>query len=316
MNLAPLYEFTKFGLELLKRMIVQWYFTAISVMACVVLVIAYAHRAGPQYTTIMKVIPAEMLHTGGTEPTGAAKVLGLSLGSSSSPRMTLYLELLQSPAVAQALMNKYHLEKTLFGSSLDPKTGEWIDSYARRKQAFIYRLFGLQLPRRPTAQDVAGAINGMLLLDHDSNGFSTISCTSSDPKICSKILPMVHEEAQSILKAMEFDQANAISKYLSQELPQVPQLEAREAMGQQLASAQREIALASMKGDSIAAVLEKPLVPNLPTFPNPSLMLSLAYVMGAVFGAAISWFAWGLSLGSLQNWLRSRIAYFRFKVHT
>ncbi len=70
-------------------------------------------------------------------------------------------------------------------------------------------------------------------------------------------------------------------------------------MASMLAAAQREIALSSVNQPTIAAILEQPQVPSLPTFPDPRSIITVAIVIGIILGAAITWFTWSLSLEGL-----------------
>lgn len=299
MDLTPVVELTKWGLELARRMFLRWYITVFVIFVCVVLAIGYARRQGPQYTVTMKVIPAELLQSSsggssaGSALSGASSLLGINLGGGGNVRMSLYLDLLQSPAVAQLLVDKYHLDKILFKGAVDPKTNHWKESFARKRQQFLYGLFGLSLPEGPSVQDVAATINGMLVINGDSGGAATkVDCVSGSPKLCRDVLLLVDHGAQTILNKMATDQATSISKYLSAQIPQVRGVEAREAMASMLAAAQREIALSSVNQPTVAAILEQPRIPSLPTFPDPRSIITLAIMVGIVFGAAITWFTW------------------------
>lgn len=321
MDLRPVKELTGFGIELVRRMILRWYITVMVVSVCMIGGIGYARHHGIQYITTMTVIPADLLRPSssgsGSAIGGAASLFGVSLGGGTNPRMQLYLELLQSPVVAQALIDKYHYDRTLFKGAIDPATGKWKDSFARRKEAFYYRLFGLTLPDRPTVQDVAGAINGMLVLDPASDGPGTkVDCVSSSPDRCRDLLVKVNQEAQAILNRMSFNRASSLSKYLAAELPNMRDLTVRDAMANMLASAQRDIALSSLNQSNIAAVLEPPMTSNLPDFPQPHLVFSLSFMLGIALGAILTWFSWGYRWGQVFELARNQIRGLGFRRQT
>lgn len=314
MNLRPVYELTRVAIEIARRMIIRWYITAATVLVAIMAVIYYARHEGAQYVTTMKVVPAEMMRDEST-PTasstlgGAASLFGISLGGGSGGRIGLYLDLLQSPAVAQGLIDHEHFDKTFFQGAVDPKTGEFLPSFQRKRTALIYRLFGLRLPNRPSVQDLAGYLQGAILINHDAVNPNIIilKCRSGDPAFCPKFLLMVHRETQTILNSMTLDAAKTLAAYLTQTLPNVSSIEARAAMTAALANAEKDIAFASTNQPNVAAVLEGPVEPTSPVFPNPPEMLTLAVILGILAGGVVTWFTWGLRFETVWSETNARI---------
>jgi hypothetical protein len=254
----------------------------------------------------MKVIPADAITGGGGNAPTSASFLGVTLGSSNlSGKMGLYLALLQSPVVAQALIDHYHYDKQVFGSAVDPRTGKWKTSIYSRRDAFLYHLFGIDPPDRPSVQDLSSNINSRITLDQDKDvgtGATVISCRSSEPKSCSKLLLMLDKEAQAVINKMSLDQSRQLSNYLIQKMQTVPEVEARAALAAMLANTQRGIAIASLNEHSVAAILEGPTVSETPTYPNPQVILSLAFLIGLVLSGMITWFTWNIRLSTIGSW--------------
>jgi hypothetical protein len=311
MNLHPVYELTKVAIEIARRMVVRWYITLAAVVVSIVVVIGYARHVGPQYETTMKVIPAELVRDQSATSSsigGAASLFGLSLGGGGSARLGLYLDLLQSPDVAQALIAKHHLDKTLFAGAIDPKTGAWLPTARRSREAFLDGLFGVAPPDRPTVQDLAGFLNGVILINvgKDPN-IVEIKCRSPRRDFCASFLLMVHEATQGILNAAAFNAAKSLAAYLTQALPNVTSIDARAAMATALTNALKDMALASSNQPTVAAILEHPVDPVVPVFPNPDALLALAIFFGIIVGGFVTWFTWGLAVDRLWVEANDRI---------
>jgi hypothetical protein len=291
-------------------MIVRWYVTLACVVVCLAGVVYFARSKPPVYLTTMKVIPASAISGAGGG--GGTSILGISIGGSGvSGKMALYLALLQSPTVARVLIDKYHYDKILYEGAIDTKTGKWKPTYERNRDAFLDHLFGIQAPDRPSVRDISGAINSMITLSTDTDkatgadtGAILVTCRSSERIRCSQL--------QALLNKMSLEQTKKISEYLTREMPNVSEVEARTAMATLLANTQRDIALSSLAEHSVATILEGPSAAELPTFPNPQTMLFMGFVLGLVLGGAITWFTWGLRLGDISELLSaSRHHHFR-----
>lgn len=319
-DLHPVSELTRWTFELARRMVLRWYITVFVVICCLVASIAVGRKEGPVYITTMKVIPADAIRGDGGNTTANASFLGVSLGNSNTGgKMGLYLALLQSPVVAQALIDHYHYDKQVFGSAVDPRTGKWKSSLYSRRNAFLYHLFGIEPPDRPSVSDLSGYINSMITLDQDKDlntGATVINCRSNETKTCPKLLLMLDREAQSIINQMSLDQSRELSNYLIQEMARVPEVEARAALAAMLANTQREIALSSLNGHNIAAILEGPMTSASPIFPNPQTMLSLAFMMGLILGGVITWFTWGFRFSQIHDWAEGRIRDWNYRAET
>lgn len=315
MNLRPVYELTRVAIEFVRRMVVRWYITAATVLLAILAVIYYARHEGPQYVTIMKVVPAEMIRdssapTASSSLGGAASLLGFSIGGGSGGgRIGLYLDLLQSPEVAQALIAHDHFDQKLYEGAIDPATGKWLPSFQRKRTALIYRLFGLRMSDHPSVQDLAGFLQGAILINHDAVNPSIIilKCRSGNPAFCPRFLLMVHRETQAILNSMTLNAAKTLAAYLTQTLPSVTSIEAREAMTAALANAIKDVAFASTNQPNVAAILEEPVEPTEPAFPNPPAMLTLAVLLGLVAGGVVTWYTWGLRFQTVWSETNARI---------
>jgi hypothetical protein len=319
-DLHPVSELTRWTFELARRMVIRWYITLIIVACCLIASVAIGRKEGPVYITTMKVIPASAVRGDGGGVASNASFLGVSLGSSNAGgKMGLYLALLQSPVVAQALIDHYHYDKEVFGSAVDPRTGRWKPSFYSRRNDFLYHLFGITPPDRPSVTDLSGSINSMITLDQDKDpntGATVISCRSNETKTCPKLLVMLDREAQSVINQMSLDQSRQLSTYLIQEMSRVPEVEARAALAAMLANTQREIALSSLNRHNVAAILEGPTTSASPVFPNPQTMLSLAFIMGLILSGIVTWFTWSIRFSHIQDLIGGRIRDWNYRAET
>lgn len=291
MDVTPAFELTRFGFELARRMVARWHITITAIVICVGGAISIARIQGPRFVSTMKVVAADTVYGGGN---GSVSILGINLGRAGSSRMQLYHDLLQSPTLARVMANKYHLDRKIFAGSVDPATGKWKSTFEQERKAFLFYLFGLTPSQRPTIEDLARTINGMIHLEGDSDSNTlTMSCVSaSRDTTCPDLLKTLNHETQAIMNKMILDRARSLSEYLQQQIPKATTLEVRQALVSMLVDAQQQIATASMDQNNVTAVIQEPLVPAEATSPDPSFILSVSFLFGIMAGAAVTWLTW------------------------
>jgi hypothetical protein len=308
--MQPVYELFKGCIELARRMLIRWYVPVLTILISLLLAVSYTKRIGLRYTTVMSVMPAEMSRVGGNEINTPQSVLGIVIGGANPARMNLYLALLQSKTVARVLVDQDHIEKLLYRGALTD-SGDWIETAASRRQRALYDLFGISLPKRPTIDDVDGTLKGLMLIK-PSGVVTQISCTSSRPELCREVLLLAHQAAEATLNKLVLAQAERASEYLRNSLRSVPEIEVRTALATVLADAQRQIAMSSVGQPVGATILEQPIDPMTPSFPQPIEILTIAFLFGLVTGGAITWFTWefrfNVFLGRSRRGMHNRAA--------
>ena len=282
--------------ECLRRMLSRWYLVLLSLIVAVAIAGYQISRSSPVYTSTMIVVEADRSRpslAGALSNAAGSNLVGLALGGGAASGLADYLQLLQSATVAQALITKHQYDRVLLAGQIDPATGKWLPTRARRISQFFYDMIGVTMPDTPTLGDVRGIIDGMLVFNPAANQtVVTITCNSSRQTLCPELMLLVHQEAEAQLNKMSLDQARNMSSYFERILPTINQIEIRLAITQILADVQKQIATAVLGQPNAAVILDPPIVPPLPSAPQPRVLLALAIYAGIAIGGVLAWTAY------------------------
>jgi hypothetical protein len=274
----------------------RWYVIAVCVILCVAFVVAKARLSAPQYVISMVVTAPESGSSGlsgALSALSASTGLGLSGSMGRASQFESYLALLQSANVSQELMHDPHIMKLLFGSAVNPVTGEWKDSFSRHRNNMIFAAFGIHRSPKPTVDDVHSVLNVMLVINVApmNRNMATITCTSSNPYKCRELLLAADHAAQARLDAIAQENAQRMTVYLESILSKVNEVTLRQALTNVMASTEVQAVMSSVSEQQRAVVLDAPIVPSTPAYPKPMVLISLAILMGLVLGGSLTWFA-------------------------
>ena len=283
--------------EIIKRMMRHFAVVIVSVAACLLLVVLYANLAGERFTTTMIVAPVsvEEPSSNNNSALGQSAIARLGfggLGGSDPTLLASYVHLIQSQTVAQAIMQKPGGMQILFGpDQIDPASGLWRMTQRRALKRALMSLFGVEPPQKPTVDDGWTTLQSSIVVDQDSvTNLLTLTCISSIPARCATLLLAAHQEAEKRLNNLRLNRQLAQRNYIEKELPNVPELEVRQALISSLATAEQNI-VSSQLGQTVAAsVIEPPILSQVPTFPKPLALSAFAVAFGLLLGGAFSWY--------------------------
>lgn len=299
--MEPLINALETARELVRRAVSEWVIFLCVFVLSIGVGIGLSLAVGQKFTSSMTItaISADQSMLAGLS--SAANLL--SSGSVSSlassvlnPTSALdnYQSLLQSDIVAEALARDHGMDRRMF-DGVDPKTGLWKKTTRRRLKEFMYGLFGITLPDKPTVGDITARLNQLIVVTQSSQDQNTIdvSCTSDDPFLCKDLLEADHQEVEKRLNALELDQAKRTARYVTETIPNIQIAEVREALIAVLAAAEKRIAVTALNQPVAGIMLDPPMVPTVPSFPRPALIISIAVLFGLIAASFVVWVVGG-----------------------
>jgi hypothetical protein len=286
-------EFLRTLLQVLQQMVRRWHIVGASMAACVTLVILFAFSRSPQYQTAMVVAPAASNSSNMSSALGSVGgglLGGLIGGVGQTSQFDHYVLLLQSQSISAELMKNQRIMSLLFNKATDTRTGTFKVSLKRRIKAGLYAIFGLALPGKPTMEDVRLQLNNVLVVDEDplDKTKATVTCTMAYPDSCRELLLTLHKLAQDRLDKIALDNARHTIATGKDLLAGVSELSLHQALATLMDSAQIQMAMTDI-GQNRTVILDAPFAAQMPSFPKPILLISLALFAGLLLGGLIAW---------------------------
>jgi uncharacterized protein involved in exopolysaccharide biosynthesis len=277
----------------------RWYVVLATMIIVVLGGVGFARLAQPQYSSSMIIVPAQtnqLSGLGGARSaqlasfTSSLSAFGLG-GLGAQQQFLTYIEVLQSPSVAAAVLADPQMLSELYEGATDPKTGQFV----RRPGAMstsLYGLFKLAPPTAPSLDDVQHKLNITIIVNTSSENpnIATIVCTAHNPYFCPKFLHFVDSAAQTQLSAVTLNDAQRMVGYINAQLPQVQQQEVRDALSDLLTSAIKQVAVSQLHQSQGAVIVSQPFASDQPSFPKPRFIIQVTIMLGLVLGVFLAWF--------------------------
>ncbi|MFZ1989597.1 MAG: hypothetical protein WAW96_07465 [Alphaproteobacteria bacterium] len=178
--------------------------------------VVYAHFVPANYPVQMTVTAAR--YTSDTKPVTAGSALSLLARADSGELsdFALYTEVLTSLSVSQKIFDD-HPEIVLQLFRAEWRNGAWAPPHtmAQLIKNFVYGLVGASAWAPPDAWRLSQLLGGMVHIEKNGrNPIATISIRGRDRKFGIELLYVLHEEAESILKAEAYDRSENKAKFL------------------------------------------------------------------------------------------------------
>ncbi|MEI9997269.1 MAG: Wzz/FepE/Etk N-terminal domain-containing protein [Rhizomicrobium sp.] len=294
--LQPVYDFARILSGLVSAAVRRWPIVLFTIVLALLGAIAVGRFSKPQYASEMLVMAAPAQQFGSPNPLGAltsarSSFAALGLGSfGGSSQFKSFVQLVQSPAVAETLMGKPDDMLWLMGPSVDVRTGLYKTGAGPLRRT-LYGLFNLSPPVRASVQDVQVALNHTVVisLSTDNPDIATISCTSTYAEACPKLLLDVHAATEAHLSAITASDARRLANYIIKVLPTVQEQVVRDSLVDLLASATKQIAMSDLHQSVGAVIISPPFPPGRPAFPRPGLLLAIGVAAGLFLGTMLAW---------------------------
>ncbi|HTQ14274.1 MAG TPA: hypothetical protein VMH86_10395 [Rhizomicrobium sp.] len=266
----------------------------VTLALCMIVVCALIILPPPQYTITYVAYPSQTSQDkslGSTLSALAGPLAGLigSEATSDVQPFDLYMELIMSPRCTAAVIKKdpEALQK-IFYKEWDPATKTFypphdILSIVTRVFNFI---FGLPTYKPPTAERLALWLQDNLTVTQvNSTSMNSIAFSTPYPDFGKRFMMELDRAADSIIRDEAARLTDAQISYLQDKLNQTVIVDERQTL-LSLLSAQETTRMSINQNLPYASVLlQNSFSSDLPTWPNPLILLALGLFVGLVFGA-------------------------------
>lgn len=271
-------------------------FASIGLLAAVL----YLHIATREYRTQLQVTPAASSAGGKSQLgglSGLAAIAGVSLGDSSQgvTPFDLYLETLNSRALAASLAKDPVVMRSAFKEEWDAKAKRWSEprSPVRVVTKSIRSILGIPRPawHPPGPPELQEFIRRHVVVekpDAKDAPITKIILDSEEPEFAAHLLVRMNEIADDRVRRTNLATARSYAIYLSQKLRSEMVAEYRRDLSQALGEQEKSIMLASSKEPYAATTIEPPITASLPVHPNGPFILLLGLAVGMMVGSAVA----------------------------
>jgi uncharacterized protein involved in exopolysaccharide biosynthesis len=265
---------------------------------CLLLGAAFIILPPPQYTVSFVIYPSQSSSDknglSGTLSSLAAPLAGL-IGSSASTDVQpfdLFMELIVSPRLAQQLINQdKNVLPKIFYKEWDPVAKTFHpphDLLSMTQRLFDY-IFGLPAYQTPSATRLAQWLTDNLTITAvNSTSMNQISFNTPYPEFGQRFLKEMAAQADGVIRDEALKLTDAQIAYLENKLAQTQTVDYRATLLSLLSS--QETTRMSINKDLpyAATILQGSFPTDLPTSPNPLLIMAVAAFVGVVLGAFAS----------------------------
>lgn len=268
----------------------------ICVVAAALLVGAlYLRFATYTYTATLSVIPVEAAGGSGLSSQigslgGLASLAGVSLpvGAGNSS-FQLYVESMQSRAVADELARDEHLMSVVFAREWDSGSRTWRPpSGLRTVKDFLLGLVGADGFRwhAPDGARLQEYLDDHLsVVQNAKKQVVTVTFSHRNPAFAARFLATLHSVVDDRVRQRTLARTSESIAYLTAKLATVTNIEHQKAIAQALSEQEKLRMMASSSAPFAAEPFGEPRSSYQPTHPQPMLVLVLSAVIG-VLGAS------------------------------
>ncbi len=268
----------------------RFFLTICLVSICLILAGLYLRVVGYKYEINMEVASsAESQNSMSGSLLGARRLLGLQSGGESfvSP-FNIYLQNLKTRTTAAELYKDKDLLKRLFPSRWDAEKGEWVipASIAGNVKNAIAELvdFPSQQVAEPDVTNLYGFLSRKISIEERDFGKYRVSVLLKNRETGLELLTKLHEIADRSTKSFITNISDERIDLLSERVARSNNTEIRDSLVQTILSSEHTKTMVDEKNFS-AIVFQQPSTTNVPTKPNPTLVLGIAGLMGLLISA-------------------------------
>jgi uncharacterized protein involved in exopolysaccharide biosynthesis len=270
-----------------------WLVVAITIAATLLTTIVLK-RDGPVYTATMVVAPAQ-------QDLGAASRLVSQLDEyadlaalAQTPArleavtaMDLYLELLDSTALARRLQEEHQLLQEIFEDQWDAASQSWRvePGFGASIKGAVLGFFGYPAWQPPTHANLAQYLTERLQVSRAGpTSLRRIRMSHHDGEFAARLIGLVHEAADDLVREDSQRRIDRQIEHLEQELATEGEPARTDALRSMLAEQYRAQAMLASDVPVAAQVVSPPTPSPGPTSTSPLFVLALAAVVGVIVG--------------------------------
>ena len=289
-------------------------FAAFPLILTLVLAIIYLHSAHRVFGVSMQIMPAsQSTHTDDNSRLSAlSSIAGINLGGGDDAQFRIFLDSLQSPVAADALIKRQDLLKRMFPEEWSEGEHTWRppESQLRPAVQFIERLLGFNVvvwspPSRGRLFDYLQ--QNLRIVQNQKSRVVTLEMDIEDPSVATDILLALNSSVDNFMRQQALEHTSRYIDYLAKKLETVTEADYRQALTENLAGQEKTRMMASSPLPFVSDVLGPPMTSRIPVSPSPVAVFAAALVAGILLGATLAIFAdrRGWNIISISKRLRS-----------
>lgn len=267
-------------------------------LAMILLAVLYLHIATPLYTATLDVVPVLSSSSSLSKRSGGlgqiASLAGLGLPQSNDEaHFQLYVEGLQSYAVADQLSKRTALMRRLYPGEWDDQANGWRqhDSVAGQMIGFVKMVLGMPTQGwgAPDGTRLQHYLETSVTIEQSTKRMIvTINYSNPDPQLAADFLRTLHETTESTLRRAALARATQYSDYLQKKLNTVTVEDYRSTLTEALIDQEKSKMAASATTPFAAEPFGDVNVLPRPTSPKASFVLIGFVILGLFFGVLAS----------------------------
>lgn len=222
---------------------------------------------------------------------GLANLAGINLGSSSSNKTVIALEILKSRAFLTEFVEKYDILPELMAvdtwsrdSGLkynkeiyDPVEGVWL-----RK---------VKAPRsvRPSSWEYVKVLRESVLevAKNEENGLVTIGINHKSPEIAQQWVTWLIEDINNNMRLRDIEEAKRSVKYLHEELQRTSLSDMQQVFYQLIEQQTQTMMLANVRPEYVFQIIDPPVVPEQKHKPSRALISIIGTMLGGILSLVV-----------------------------
>jgi len=270
------------------RVWVNWKF----VLVCGLIAMVAAWVAGrlmvPSYALDMVVKP---VGTTGPSSSSALRALGVLQESPEESNLQELKLMLSSGQLADALMGEPKIAHQVFEREWDAKTGTWHQpqGLASLVKGWFLRMNGMPAWQPPTVERMRAYLRRRVSASTDrETGHLTVTYSYKDPQFARSFLLETYRISDEILRKQRREALDTYATYISRRVGGVTVEAYRAQLVSLLVDIERRRMLVESNTPFAGEILDPPVIPALPSSPQPLLLMIAGLVAGLCAGGAIS----------------------------
>lgn len=275
----------------------KWIIAA-TILVCVTMAALLVHNLEPTYTARM--ILASRADASGQrlmgQIAGLAQLIGVGRGlTAQSSLWDEFVGTVTSVTLARRLEERYQLLREIYRGSWDAESETWVapkaEGWLAEFRLKVDRYLNVPGWTEPDERVLAGFLSGVRVRPFEATALKELVFEHPDPQFALRLLNIVFNEADTLLREREQRKVAEQIKYLWAKLETISVFEHRTALVSLLGAQERRMMLLQDRTSPfVADIIDHPTVSTGPTWPKPFLMLYLAFAAGLLLGPLLAVF--------------------------
>ncbi len=226
---------------------------------------------------------------------GLASIAGVDLGATSTDRSAMTLETLRGHTFLVDFAKRRGLVIPLLaGQSYNPATKVWtVDQsiYDERTRQWQWR--GLLTKRKePTDFEIYKKFSKRVFIDEDrKSGMIRMAVEARSPQLAADWANLLVRDLNDYLRRKDTDEARRTIGYLQEQIGSTPVNEMQAIFYRLIEEQTKTLMLSRVRDEYALKIVDPPLVPDKPAFPNRVLLAALG-ALGALALALVTVLLW------------------------